>query len=121
MPELIQLLRVRTRIWTCVELIYLIITLSHFRHAFLSPNIVNIQCFNFCNNLYLKSYICNFLPWYTVNKSITVCMEGMGYLKQISCLQGVYYLIEDMYISKTIVKSNIVKRTGLGITSYECE
>lgn len=95
--------------------------LSHLRHAFLSPNIINIQCLNFCNNLYLKSYICNFLPWYTVNKSITVCMEGMGYLKQVSCLQGVCYLIKDMYISKTTVESNIVKRTGLEITSYECE
>lgn len=50
-----------------------------------------------------------------------ICMEGMGYLKQVSCLQGVCYLIEDMYISKTTVKSNIVKRTGLEITSYECE
>lgn len=79
--------------------------LPRLRHAFLSPNIVNIQCLNFYNNLYLKSYICNFLPWHTINKPITMCMEVMEYLKQGSCLQGMYYLIEDMYVSKTTIKA----------------
>ena len=40
------------RIWTCVKFICLTIMLSYLRHAVLSPNILNTQCLNFCNNLH---------------------------------------------------------------------
>lgn len=84
-----------------MELMCLTITLSHLRHDFLNPNVINIQHLNFYNNVYWKFYKCNFLPWHIVNQFIMVCMEGMECLKQSSCLQRVYHLIEDMYISKS--------------------
>lgn len=39
----------------------------------------------------------------------------MECLKQGSCLQRVYHLIEEMYISKIKIQSNVVEKIGLEI------
>lgn len=46
---------------------------------------------------------------------------GHESLQQGSRLQRVYHSVEDVYISETTVKSNIVGRIGLEIRSYKHE